>query len=318
MKLFQLKRWGILLAFVACVAACGGGAAGARVETDSAEVPLPRAPSSPDLSGLVPGCVTAAQVSSTPLVVGHRGYPVRAPENTMASYRAAAAAGAKWVEADVQLTRDGALVLMHDVTLERTTDVRALFPNRGPWRVAEFDLAEIRQLDAGRWFASSSASERVPTLPELLSYLQQAQVGLMLELKSAHESTPGKVAAALAEAGWVRSEVPVHPLCVNAFYLEHMRKFHTLLPYVEGQIIYAGPPTESEIASLQGTVRGLLVQFGSLNESVLGGADPVLRTLGVYTVNTAAQVAQALRSSTVKMLVTDDFAAVKGLLDQTK
>ena len=72
------------------------------------------------------------------LTIAHRGASADAPENTLAAVRRAVAVGADLVEVDVQRTRDGALVLMHDTTLTRTTDVRRVFPHRAPWRVADF------------------------------------------------------------------------------------------------------------------------------------------------------------------------------------
>ncbi|KOG86166.1 glycerophosphodiester phosphodiesterase, partial [Streptomyces varsoviensis] len=94
----------------------------------------------------------AATPSHAPLVIGHRGSPVSAPENTLASVDAAARLGITWVENDVQRTKDGALVVLHDTTLSRTTDVEQRYPNRSPWRVADFTLAEIERLDAGSWY----------------------------------------------------------------------------------------------------------------------------------------------------------------------
>jgi len=88
--------------------------------------------------------------------------------------------GAGWVEVDVKLSADGAAVLMHDDTLERTTDGRG--------RVADATLAEIKTLDAGCWFDVGFAGERVPTLAELVDFLRERGMGLNLELKP----TPGQ------------------------------------------------------------------------------------------------------------------------------
>src|SRR5215510_4073745 len=79
-----------------------------------------------------------------PLVVAHRGIPVRFPENTMPSFRAAIAGGAEMIEADVQLSRDGVLVMMHDTTVDRTTN------GKGP--LADLTYEELGALDAGGWF----------------------------------------------------------------------------------------------------------------------------------------------------------------------
>jgi glycerophosphoryl diester phosphodiesterase len=134
-----------------------------------------------------------------PLSVAHRGASASAPENTLAAVRAAIAQGSDMVERDVQRTRDGALVLMHDTTLVRTTNVRDVFGRRrAPWLVGDFDLDEIRQLDAGGWKSPAFEGERVPTLREAAELLRSARTGLVLELK-APALYPGIVADVAGE-----------------------------------------------------------------------------------------------------------------------
>ena len=94
------------------------------------------------------------------LVIAHRGASGTRPENTLVSFRHAEALGAHMVELDVQLTRDDAVVVIHDWTLGRTTGGRG--------RVATRTLAELKKLDAGAWFAADYRGERIPTLQEVL------------------------------------------------------------------------------------------------------------------------------------------------------
>lgn len=89
------------------------------------------------------------------LNLAHRGARSLAPENTLAAARAALTAKAHGWELDVARTADGELVVVHDHTLERTSDVGACFPQRSPWRVEDFTLAEIAGLDFGSWFVDS-------------------------------------------------------------------------------------------------------------------------------------------------------------------
>src|SRR5262249_59307691 len=104
----------------------------------------------------------AAQVAP-PRVIAHRGAKATSPENTLASIRQAVAEGATWIEFDVKLTSDGHPILMHDPTLDRTTN--------GKGNVAETTLAAIRELDAGSWFGGRFAREKVPTLEEALEVM---------------------------------------------------------------------------------------------------------------------------------------------------
>ena len=137
-----------------------------------------------------------------PRIIGHRGAAALAPENTLAGFRAAAAAGVRWVEFDVKLTRDGTAVLMHDETLERTTN--------GLGRVADTPLAMMAALDAGAWFGAGFRDERVPTLVEACAELGRLGLGANIEIKPCPgraESTAAAVIATVA-AHWPASLPP--------------------------------------------------------------------------------------------------------------
>jgi glycerophosphoryl diester phosphodiesterase len=95
-----------------------------------------------------------------PRIIAHRGASGTRPENTMPAFRRALALGAHMIELDVQCTRDGEVIVLHDDRLERTTDGRGLAVER-TW-------AEVAALDAGRWFAPAFAGTRVPRLAEVL------------------------------------------------------------------------------------------------------------------------------------------------------
>lgn len=112
-----------------------------------------------------------------PPVIGHRGAAGSAPENTLAGLRRAKALGCRWVEFDLRLTADGALILLHDTRIDRTTD--------GIGKAAALPLAAIRRRDAGRWFARAFAGERIPTLEEAVATLAELGLGANIELKSA-------------------------------------------------------------------------------------------------------------------------------------
>jgi len=115
-----------------------------------------------------------------PWIIGHRGFAAQYPENTLAAFQAAIAAGAAMIELDVMLSRDRKVVVIHDETLERTTNGRGA--------VADLTLAELKQLDAGSWYHPRFAGQRLPELSEVLD-LVNGRVYLNIEIKSsAYES----------------------------------------------------------------------------------------------------------------------------------
>src|SRR5256885_2167767 len=101
--------------------------------------------------------------SHRPLVIGHRGYCLRAPENTLESFKLAVDARADLVELDYHHSHDHKLVVIHDHTLDRTTDARAKW-HRKKIPISSKTAAEIRCLDAGRWFGREYAGATVPLL----------------------------------------------------------------------------------------------------------------------------------------------------------
>jgi glycerophosphoryl diester phosphodiesterase len=109
-----------------------------------------------------------------PLLIGHRGYPARYPENTLAAFTGAMDAGCDMIELDVTLSRDRRVVVIHDDTLDRTTN------GSGP--VRDRTAEDIRRLDAGSWFAPRFAAERVPLLDEVIA-LTAARCMLNIEIK---------------------------------------------------------------------------------------------------------------------------------------
>src|SRR3954449_1736702 len=96
--------------------------------------------------------MTLRPISTEVVVIAHRGASAYGPENTLATYKQAIRMKADYVELDLQMTKDGQLIAMHDETLARTTNAKELFPSRSPWRVKDFTLEEISRLDAGSWF----------------------------------------------------------------------------------------------------------------------------------------------------------------------
>jgi glycerophosphoryl diester phosphodiesterase len=133
--------------------------------------------------------VLVAESSRTKINVAHRGASAYAPEHTREAYELAIRMGADFVEQDLGVTKDGVLVCLHDASLERTTNVRDVFPDRATrsglvrrWYLADFTLDEIRQLDAGSWFDPKFAGARILTWQEAID-LVRGRAGLYPELK---------------------------------------------------------------------------------------------------------------------------------------
>jgi len=110
-----------------------------------------------------------------PKIIGHRGAAAYAPENTLEGIHTAADMGVEWVELDVKLTRDQVPIMFHDDALDRTTN--------GAGNVAETDYTDLKQLEAGSWFAESFAGIKIPTLEEALEVIIDRGLGLNLEIK---------------------------------------------------------------------------------------------------------------------------------------
>ena len=157
------------------------------------------------------------------LNIAHAGASSVAPQNTLAAGRLALEMGADVWGVDARLTRDGVFILMHDATLDRTTNVEEIFPSRAPWPVEAFTFDEIRRLDAGSWFVredpfgeivagnvgpsdlSAYVGEPVPTLREALQFVAEHRWLIDVEIKPTEELDPENVArdllALLEETG---------------------------------------------------------------------------------------------------------------------
>jgi glycerophosphoryl diester phosphodiesterase len=178
------------------------------------------------------------------VLVAHRGASAYAPEHTRAAYELAIAQGADYVEQDLGVTKDGVLVCLHDDSLERTTNVREVFSDRATlvgatrrWMLADFTLAEVRQLDAGSWFDPKFAGERVLTWDEAVEIVR-GRAGLYPELKSPalyQERGIDMVAlvvGALKRGGFDRPADGRPPLILQSFDADALRRLAAELPDV--------------------------------------------------------------------------------------
>ena len=158
-----------------------------------------------------------------PPVTSHRGGKGHAPENTLAGLRKAVELGARWVEFDVKLTADGEPVLFHDDTVNRTTD------GKGP--VARKTLAELRELDAGRWFSPDFTGELVPTLAEAMDYLAAKGIGANVEIKGSpgREAETGAAVARALSARWFGGPIP---MLISSFSADSLAAARQVAPQI--------------------------------------------------------------------------------------
>jgi glycerophosphoryl diester phosphodiesterase len=193
------------------------------------------------------------------LVIAHRGASGHAPENTLAAFRKAVGLGASFIETDLQLSRDSRFVAIHDDTVNRTTN--------GQGVVHDLTLADLRRLDAGSWFGSEYAGERIPTIEEILEFAKKNDVVFYLELKPAG-SWGGEHAliGALRESGEIQRTVVIS---FDAAILEAVRKIE---PTLMTGLLYDGQlekPIEKalEVGARQVVVRGDLVTPWMLSDA---------------------------------------------------
>ncbi len=167
--------------------------------------------------------------STLPIIEAHRGDSTNAPENTLAAFRAAVALGAQWIELDVHPTSDGALVVIHDDTVDRTTN--------GSGAVRDLTLDEVRRLNAGAWFGAEFAGEPVPTLAEVFELVAPTATRLNIEIKSSPPGldVPRAVVELLRRFGKEREYV------VSSFDLPALLEVRAMAPEVTLALIGHGP-----------------------------------------------------------------------------
>ncbi|GHD26256.1 hydrolase [Streptomyces violarus] len=207
----------------------------------------------------------AADAEVVPLVIAHRGASAYAPENTLAAVDKAAELGIPWVENDVQQTRDGELVVVHDDNLRRTTDVEEVFPGRAPWKVKDFTAAEIARLDAGSWFGPAYAGARVPTLEQFVDRVERHHQKLLLEIKNP-ELYPGierQTLKVLSNEGWLDTSHLAGRLIVQSFSADSVRTVHGLKPGVKTGFL--GTPPVSNLSAYADFADQINPSYGSLS-----------------------------------------------------
>ena len=177
---------------------------------------------------------------STPLIIAHRGFRAKYPENTLAAFRAAEDAGAPALELDATLTRDRRVVVIHDDAVDRTTD--------GGGSVADFTLEELKRLDAGAWFDPRFAGERIPTLAEVFGAVGE-EMGINIEIKGGAVEPDFPSDAIERQVTRLISERNArHRVLVSSFDRDALIRVRELDAQCRIGVLTADPVTENDVA----------------------------------------------------------------------
>ena len=237
---------------------------------------------------------------AVPIVTAHRGYSSAAPENTLAAFQAAIDSGSERAELDVQMTKDGVVMVTHDTSLRRCTGLNA--------NIYDLTYDEVRQLSAGRWYGMRFASEKIPTLEEVLD-LCKGKIQLNVEIKP-NAATPEletKTVQLLLEKGFAQDCV------ITSQSYETLCRVKELAPEIPtGYILALGVGScydlpDADFFSIEST----FITSGMVKQIHLRG-----KTVSAWTINREQDAASLLKLG-VDDLITDKPEMVQTLLDKT-
>lgn len=239
------------------------------------------------------------------LNVAHRGASSQIPENTLAAVRRAIASEADFVELDVQRAKDGALVLVHDTTLTRTTNVQQVFPHRAPWRVSDFTSGELARVESGTWKSPAFSGEPIATLDQAIDVIRHTRSGLLLELK-APDHYPGIVSDVVSTLrdvpGYLDSAVAAGRLVVQSFNVAAMKDHKTQAPSVPVGLL--GAPARGNLPALGTWADQVNPSHLTVDKSYVDAVHGAGMRCLVWTVNRRRTMRRALRMG-VDGVITD-------------
>jgi glycerophosphoryl diester phosphodiesterase len=240
-----------------------------------------------------------------PLIIAHRGARGDAPENTLAAFRMAIDMGADGIECDVDACATGQIVIMHDSSVDRTTD--------GAGRVHQMALSALRALDAGAWFGPSFAGERVPLLEELLD-LARGRARVNIEIKSVDARARG---VELAVACLVRERHMEDEVIISSFNPLVLARMRRVAPELRRGLLYSRGlpfPLRRVWARRWVGASALHPHLGLVHERYVTRAAQQGYRVNVWTVNAREQM-RAMINAGVDAIITDYPARLRALLD---
>ncbi len=221
-------------------------------------------------------------------VIAHRGFSGMAPENTLSAFRKAIEIGADMFELDVLLSRDGEVVVIHDATLDRTTN--------GKGDVADYSLAELTQLDAGTWFSPEFEGEPIPTLEDVLK-LANGRILVNVEIKT--EAVTDEIRGGVAEKvlELVRAQDMHDQVVISSFDPRALAQTRQLDPDIYTASLFDRELQKgmrpSEVMDEVGS-NGFNLSYQIVNGSIVKECHGLGRPVAVYTVNEVEKMEEML------------------------
>jgi len=237
--------------------------------------------------------ILEAMYTSTPLVFGHSGAQAYAPSNTLPAFELALQQGAQGTELDVHRSKDGYPVVLHDFTVDATTN--------GSGHVADLTLAELKALDAGIWFDPAFAGVTIPTLDEVFEAVGRA-LFINVEIKSISQETDG-VEAVVADC--IRRHTMQERVFISSFSPLTLRRFRDLLPDVPLGFLYGlESPAIAHDLMAGFAVEAVHPEDALIDQALVDKADAAGQRVNAWTVNDLDR-AQALARMGVDCIITD-------------
>ncbi|MCW5624291.1 MAG: glycerophosphodiester phosphodiesterase [Burkholderiales bacterium] len=236
-----------------------------------------------------------------PRIIAHRGGGTLGPENTLVGLRLGAAAGFGGLEFDVRLARHGVPVLMHDATVDRTTDGRGAVVDR--------DAAELRQLDAGSWFGNEFVGEHVPTFDSAATLCRTLGLWANIELKAeeAAAADTGRIVA--QQAARVFGDASPAPL-LSSFSETALAAAKDVAPDLPRGLLVETPPADWRARTQTLGCRSLHCRHDAVTPELIAAVHDAGLGLLAYTVNDPGR-AMVLFEWGIDAIVTDELKAVR-------
>ncbi|MFE8697359.1 glycerophosphodiester phosphodiesterase [Cytobacillus sp. FJAT-53684] len=237
--------------------------------------------------------LTTSTISDSFIIIGHRGASAYAPEHTLASYQLAQEFGADYIEIDLQMTKDGILVAMHDQTVDRTTN--------GIGNVKSHSLEELKRLDAGSWFNKKSPQyanpiyeiQTVPTLKEIFDHFGK-ETNYYIEIKAPdnYSKMEEKLIRLIQEYGLIDK------VMIQSFSEKSLKKIHAKEPTIPliQLLSYKSPArlTEIEIKKWKQYAAGIGPNYQMIDEDYIRMARKARLLVHPYTVNSKQDLEQLI------------------------